>query len=496
LVGVGDPLVVSMLFKWIRALVDSTFIEEGAAAWSFPPARIGGRLDVENQRRAERLSTLCMGHCHVENDPSDMWRECEIRDVSTLGLGIEFSYPDPVELLGLWQDGELRLRMSRRITVRLELGPSVDMTVAGEVRNAGSGPDGSIRAGIEFVSLTEPERSIVDHLVEALVPHQTIADPVSVLSERPESLVEARGRHLTMPDPVSVYGDDFSERLVEARGRNRETHDPVSLYGDLPESLVLALGGREVGDPAPVLVDLPESFVEALSRREIREPAPVLGDVTDSFVEALGQEEFGDSAPVLGDVTDSFVEALSQEEFGDPAPVLGDVTDSFVEALDQEEFGDSAPVLEDLPEDFVEALGQEEINDPVPVLDELRERFAEFLAQEEIGDPVPVLGDLSEFPVEDLGEREIGDPVPVLIELPETPVKQQAISGPVPLFSGLARKGGELAFQTYRVVGSDVFDLVVRLPIAPRVLNVAGWRARLGLGETGQAGAADESGDV
>jgi hypothetical protein len=62
----------------------------------------------------------------------------------------------------MWQNGALRLDLSRRIMVRLEFGPSVDMTVAGEVRNAGSEPDGIVRAGIEFVGLTEAERSMVD----------------------------------------------------------------------------------------------------------------------------------------------------------------------------------------------------------------------------------------------------------------------------------------------------------------------------------------------
>ena len=120
---------------------------------------------MENRRRAERQSALWMGRCHVEDEPSDLWRECALIDVSTFGVGIDLCHPDPVELLGMWQDGEVRLHLSRRITVRLELGPSVDVTVAGEVRNAGSGPDGIVRAGIEFVGLTESERFIVD-LVE------------------------------------------------------------------------------------------------------------------------------------------------------------------------------------------------------------------------------------------------------------------------------------------------------------------------------------------
>jgi hypothetical protein len=103
-----------------------------------------------------------MGSCHVEDEPSDLWRKCAIIDVSRLGVGIELCHPDPIELLGMWQDGALRLHLSRRITVRLEFGPSVEMTVAGEVRNAGSVPDGIVRAGIEFVGLSETERSMVD----------------------------------------------------------------------------------------------------------------------------------------------------------------------------------------------------------------------------------------------------------------------------------------------------------------------------------------------
>jgi len=119
---------------------------------------------VENRRRAERQSALWMGRCHIEDEPSDQWRECAIMDVSTLGVGIELCHPDPVELLGMWQGDGVRLHLSRRITVRLEFGPSVDMTVAGEVRNAGSEPDGVVRAGIEFVGVVETNRSIVDLL--------------------------------------------------------------------------------------------------------------------------------------------------------------------------------------------------------------------------------------------------------------------------------------------------------------------------------------------
>ena len=119
---------------------------------------------MEDRRRVERQSALWMGLCHIQDEPADLWRECAIIDISPLGVGIDLCHPDPVELLGMWHDGELRLHLSRRITVRLKLGPSIDMTVAGEVRNAGSRPEGIVRAGIEFVGLTAAERSIVDLL--------------------------------------------------------------------------------------------------------------------------------------------------------------------------------------------------------------------------------------------------------------------------------------------------------------------------------------------
>ena len=104
---------------------------------------------MENRRRAERQSALWMGSCHVEGEESDQWRTCAIFDVSTLGLGVDLPHSGKPDFL------------NRRITVLLELGPSVDLTVTGEVRNAESGPDDIVRAGIEFVGLTDTERSIV-----------------------------------------------------------------------------------------------------------------------------------------------------------------------------------------------------------------------------------------------------------------------------------------------------------------------------------------------
>ena len=248
---------------------------------------------MENRRRAERLAAHWMGSCHVEDWPSDLWQECAIIDVSTLGLGIELLHPDPVELLGLWRDGELRLDETRRITVGLELGPSVDITVSGELRNAGSKPDGIVRAGIEFVGLTEVERSMVDHLVrevsvnrvEALGRPQKIADPIPHLGELPESLVEALGRRRTDADPAPVPSEPPEShvealgrpKIVEALGRQQAIPDPVPEVSELPDCLVEARGQEQtILAPIPEVIELSEEPVEA--RREAkRNPDPLPG---------------------------------------------------------------------------------------------------------------------------------------------------------------------------------------------------------------------------
>jgi len=77
---------------------------------------------------------------------------CGVFDFSTLGVGMDFRHPDPLDLIG------------RRVFVRLSIGGSIDMTFTGVVRNAKIGPDEIVRTGIEFVGLTEDELYIVDLL--------------------------------------------------------------------------------------------------------------------------------------------------------------------------------------------------------------------------------------------------------------------------------------------------------------------------------------------
>ena len=107
---------------------------------------------MENRRRAERHAAVWMGSCHVEGDPSDSWQTCGVFDFSTLGVGMDLRHASASDLVG------------RRVSVRLPVGDSMDITLTGVVRNAKAGPDGVVRAGLEFVGLLETERSIVDLL--------------------------------------------------------------------------------------------------------------------------------------------------------------------------------------------------------------------------------------------------------------------------------------------------------------------------------------------
>jgi hypothetical protein len=115
---------------------------------------------MKDRRRAQRQSTIWMGVCHVEGESlhngegesSRLWRGCGVFDFSTLGVGMDFRHPDPLDLIG------------RRVFVRLSIGGSIDMTFTGVVRNAKTGPEEIVRTGIEFVGLTEDELYIVDLL--------------------------------------------------------------------------------------------------------------------------------------------------------------------------------------------------------------------------------------------------------------------------------------------------------------------------------------------
>ncbi len=112
---------------------------------------------MENRRRAQRQPAVWMGSCHVEGESSDLWWECGVFDFSALGAGVDLRHPGGSDLVG------------RRLSVRLPVGDSIDVTLTGEVRNTKAGPDEIVRAGVEFVGLSETERSLVELLEQAPV---------------------------------------------------------------------------------------------------------------------------------------------------------------------------------------------------------------------------------------------------------------------------------------------------------------------------------------
>lgn len=109
---------------------------------------------MRERRRLPRHSATWSGSCLIDGDPTSAWRECEVFDVSATGVGIDLHLPRPSGLVG------------RRITVRVPsiVGPSIDLTLRGDVRNMSAGQEGMTRVGILFVDLSESELYLVDLL--------------------------------------------------------------------------------------------------------------------------------------------------------------------------------------------------------------------------------------------------------------------------------------------------------------------------------------------
>jgi hypothetical protein len=95
------------------------------------------------------------GLCHIEGESASRWRDCEVIDISVLGLGITFHHPQPWELVG------------RGITVDAATGgDSVTIRLQGEIKNAAPTLEGDVRIGVEFTGLTEGEHSVTAFLNE------------------------------------------------------------------------------------------------------------------------------------------------------------------------------------------------------------------------------------------------------------------------------------------------------------------------------------------
>jgi hypothetical protein len=112
--------------------------------------------DTEFRRRVPRIATTSWsGRYIVEDDPESEWMECRVLDISVLGVGLELfpidSHDDAGQLVG------------HRLVVQVQapVGESISVRLTGTVKNVGSGAEGGIRTGLEFVGLSDTEQAIV-----------------------------------------------------------------------------------------------------------------------------------------------------------------------------------------------------------------------------------------------------------------------------------------------------------------------------------------------
>jgi PilZ domain-containing protein len=106
------------------------------------------------RRRVPRQATEWFGKCLIEDDCEAVWSECRVIDISILGAGVEVFAFEPRDLVG------------HRLVVEVQPpdASSLSVNLVGEIRNMSVAPRRRVRLGIEFVDLSDNERSIVDML--------------------------------------------------------------------------------------------------------------------------------------------------------------------------------------------------------------------------------------------------------------------------------------------------------------------------------------------
>jgi hypothetical protein len=107
---------------------------------------------VLERRLASRQASGWSGTCLIEDGlHTTGWRECSVLDISPFGLGITLAddHSDVPELIGRNVAVEFPA-VSDWVSIRLE----------GAIRNAALIRPGIVRAGVEFVGLSEAEQAI------------------------------------------------------------------------------------------------------------------------------------------------------------------------------------------------------------------------------------------------------------------------------------------------------------------------------------------------
>jgi hypothetical protein len=90
----------------------------------------------------------------IEGDGPTEWHECLVIDISVLGVGIELHGVVLTDAVG----------QEIAIEVQTPVGTSVNIRLYGQVRYTLPEPRGGQRVGVEFIGLSETERSILDVL--------------------------------------------------------------------------------------------------------------------------------------------------------------------------------------------------------------------------------------------------------------------------------------------------------------------------------------------
>lgn len=100
-------------------------------------------------------TTSWSGRYIVEDDPASEWSECRVLDISVLGVGLE--------LFPIDHDEDSGLLVGHRLVVLVQapVGESISVRLMGTVKNVGGGTQGGVRAGLEFVGLSDTEQAIV-----------------------------------------------------------------------------------------------------------------------------------------------------------------------------------------------------------------------------------------------------------------------------------------------------------------------------------------------
>jgi hypothetical protein len=82
------------------------------------------------------------------------WADCEVVDISVAGVSALIAEASATDLPGV----------SITMEVHAAVGDAVRLDLTGEIRHAVPAPDGRVRVGVEFTSLSDTERAILDAL--------------------------------------------------------------------------------------------------------------------------------------------------------------------------------------------------------------------------------------------------------------------------------------------------------------------------------------------